>query len=68
MVFNNKLFDYLTDDEDCDFEFKVLEKLSKIGEVMAYKHNGFWECMDHERDVSHLNNLWRKNQARWKVW
>ena len=43
MVFNNKLFDYLTDDEDCDFEFKVLEKLSKIGEVMAYKHNGFWE-------------------------
>ena len=68
MVFNNSLLKHLTSDEDCDFEFNVLEKLSKEGEVMAYKHNGFWECMDHERDVVYLNRLWDKGQASWKVW
>lgn len=68
MVFNKNLMNYLTKDEDCDFEFNALEKLAKEGEVMVYKHNGQWECMDHERDVKYLNDLWNDNKAFWKVW
>jgi glucose-1-phosphate cytidylyltransferase len=68
MVFNKGLFNHLRSDEDCDFEVGPLEKLSKQDKVMVYKHEGNWECMDHERDVQHLNKLWNANKAFWKVW
>jgi len=68
MVFNKELLDYLTPDEDCDLERGVFEKLTETGEVMVYKHDGNWECMDHERDVVHLNKLWINNNAFWRVW
>lgn len=68
MVFNRNLLEFLTEDEDCDFEFDALEKLATNGEVMVYKHEKQWECMDHERDVDHLNFLWNNNKAFWKVW
>jgi glucose-1-phosphate cytidylyltransferase len=68
MVFSKELLDYLTEDEDCDFEFGPLENLASQGEVMVYKHGGNWECMDHERDVIYLNKLWKENKAFWKVW
>ena len=68
MVFNKNLLDCLTEDEDCDLERGSLEKLTKEGEVMVYKHTGNWECMDHERDVGHLNHLWNTDKAFWKVW
>lgn len=68
MVFTSDLLNYLTEDENCDFERGPLEKLTKLGEVMVYKHEGNWECMDHERDVDHLNKLWNMNQAFWKFW
>ena len=68
MVFNNTFLDYLQPDEDCDLERGAIEELSSKGQVMIYKHEGNWECMDHERDVKHLNNLWNKNNAFWKVW
>ena len=68
MVFNRNLLDYLTLDRECDFEFDALEQLTASGEVMVYKHEGQWECMDHERDVIHLNKLWIDKQAFWKKW
>ncbi len=68
IIFNNELLDYLTEEESCDFEYGALEKLTKKGEVMVYKHERNWECMDHERDVQHLNKLWDTNKAFWKVW
>jgi glucose-1-phosphate cytidylyltransferase len=68
MVFNRNLLEFLTEDEDCDFEFNALEKLAQKGEVMVYKHEGQWECMDHERDVQHLNQLWNDGKAFWKKW
>mgnify|MGYP001361547267 CR=1 FL=1 len=68
MVFNKNLLDHLTEEEDCDFEFNALEKLASIGEVMVYKHNGHWECVDHDRDLIHLNKLWNDNKAFWRVW
>ena len=54
--------------ENCDFEIGALDELVKNKQVMVYKHGGNWECMDHERDVDHLNNLWNTNKAFWKKW
>lgn len=68
MVFNKKLFDYLTPDKDCDFEFGPLEKLASEGQVMTYKHDGFWECADTVRDIENLNKLWETGKAFWKIW
>ena len=68
MVFHKRLLDYLTPDKDCDFEIGAIERLTAAGEVMVYHHSGRWECMDHERDVTRLNRLWREGQAFWKAW
>lgn len=67
-VFNKKIFDYLDYAEDCDLEIGALEKIAAAGELMVYKHKGFWACMDTLRDVEHLNLIWKKDQARWKCW
>lgn len=68
MVFNKELMTYLTPAKDCDFEFGVLEELAKKGQVMVYEHKGFWECIDTERDLNHLNKLWSQGNASWKLW
>ena len=68
MVFNRNLLDFLTTDENCDFEYGPLEELASKGEIMIYKHDGEWECMDHERDVIYLNKLWNNKMAFWKIW
>ena len=68
MVFNKELLDYLSEDKSCDFEFGSLEELAKKGQVMAYKHEGSWECVDHERDLVFVNNLWKTGEAFWKMW
>jgi glucose-1-phosphate cytidylyltransferase len=67
-VFDRRIFSYISEDEDCVFESKPLENLSKDGELMVYNHNGFWQCMDTMRDMTLLNNLWKRNKAPWKVW
>jgi glucose-1-phosphate cytidylyltransferase len=68
MVFNKELLSYLSTDEKCDLEIGAFEQLVKNNQVMVFKHEGNWECMDHERDVEYLNNLWNKNKAFWKKW
>ena len=67
-IFKREFLDYLTPDEDCDFEFGALQKLAKDGELRAYNHTGFWQCMDNVRDRDYLNKLWDNNEAEWKVW
>lgn len=67
-VFNRKLFDYLTEDDKCDFEHGPLEEIAAKGELMVYTHDGAWACMDTLRDVEYLNKLWQNNEAFWKVW
>ena len=66
MVFSKKLLNYL--EKDSDLEFGPLEKLASQGQVMAFKHNGFWECADTVRDINNLNKLWVSNEAPWKLW
>jgi len=65
-VFQKQFFDYVTPDDDCDFEIGPLEKLTTEGELMVYPHKGGWACMDTFRDTQHLNKLWNNDQAFWK--
>ena len=66
-VLNRKVFDYLGGD-DCTFEREPLERLARDGELMAYKHEGFFFAMDTYREYEYLNQLWSTGQAPWKVW
>ncbi|WP_319543668.1 glucose-1-phosphate cytidylyltransferase [uncultured Pseudodesulfovibrio sp.] len=67
-VLNRTIFDHLTTDEGCDLEYGPLEKIAADGELMVYRHGGFWGCMDTLRDTEHLNKLWDQGNAEWKVW
>ena len=66
-VFNRRVFDYLGGD-DCVLEQNPLEKLAQDGELMAYKHDGFFFGMDTYRDYRYLNELWDSAQIPWKKW
>ena len=68
MVFDRELLDYLSSDEKCDLEYGAFERFAEEGQIMVYKHTGKWECVDTERDLIHLNNLWKNNNAFWKKW
>lgn len=67
-VFNRKIFEYLTPDDDCDLEYGPLEKIAEQGELMVYTHRDFWFCMDTLRDTEKLNKMWKDSQAPWKLW
>jgi glucose-1-phosphate cytidylyltransferase len=66
-VFQTKFLTYLKPDADCDLEFGALQKLADLRQLQAYKHSGFWQCMDTMRERDYLNKLWEKG-APWKVW
>lgn len=68
MICQPELLNHLSLDPTCDFEFGPLEQLAKKGEVMMYEHPGFWECVDTERDLNHMNSLWSSGKATWKIW
>ena len=59
--------DYIEGDETA-FEREPLEHLAEDKQLMAYQHDGFWQCMDTLRDVRLLESLWRSGKAHWKVW
>ncbi len=67
-VFNKKMLSYLTEDENCDFEFGPLQQIASGGELSAYRHDGFWQCMDNVRERDYLDQLIKTNKAPWKVW
>lgn len=67
MVLEPQIFDYLIDDTTV-FEQEPMSKLVKAGELMSYRHEGFWQCMDTGREKNTLEALWTDNKAPWKVW
>ena len=67
MVLEPEVFDYLTDDA-CVLERDPLERLAQEGELMSYRHEGFWQCMDSMREKELLELMWNKGNAPWKVW
>lgn len=68
MVMEPSVFDYLDWDEWCILERTPLENLAREGKLGIYKHPGFWQCMDTQRDRSLLEGLWAGGQAPWRVW
>lgn len=67
LVFEPAIFDYLSDDK-CSLESNGLERLAADRQLAAYRHEGFWQCMDTLRDKNLLERLWAENQAPWAVW
>ena len=67
-VFERRLMGYLTEDENCDFEFGPLQQIAKEGQLKAYRHGGFWQCMDNVRERDYLDLLVREGKAPWMVW
>jgi glucose-1-phosphate cytidylyltransferase len=61
------IFDYI-DGDDTHFEKEPLENLARDGQLMAYRHREFWQCMDTIREKRYLEELWANNNAPWKVW
>ena len=66
-MFEPGVFDYLPDDKTV-LEGAPLERLARDGQLMAYKHHGFWQGMDTLRDRQLLEQLWASNTAPWRRW
>ncbi len=67
MVMEPRVFDYLEDDNTV-FEKYPLERLAMEGNLKAYRHDGYWQCMDTKREKDRLDELWSNGNAPWKVW
>ncbi|MFT5113900.1 MAG: glucose-1-phosphate cytidylyltransferase [Parasphingorhabdus sp.] len=66
-VLEPQVLDYISGD-DIAFEREPLEQLARDRQLMAYRHEGFWQCMDTLRDKVLLESLWQNGDAPWKVW
>jgi glucose-1-phosphate cytidylyltransferase len=64
--FEPKVFDYL--DADSVLEREPLERLAAGGDLRAFRHEGFWDCMDTYKDAVVLNDLWTAGRAAWRIW
>lgn len=67
MVLQPDIFNYIEGDGTV-FEKETLEAVLMLGELKAYKHNGFWQCMDTQREKERLEKMWESGQAPWKLW
>ena len=67
-VFDRRVFEYLPADADYPLEQEPMMRLAEDGELMAFEHEGFWQCMDTVRELSVLRNFWETGEAPWKVW
>ena len=68
MVMEPEVFRYLNEDENCILERRPMETLAQEGRLGIYKHSGFWQCMDTQRDRGRLERLWSDRDAPWKIW
>ena len=67
MVLNPGIFDYL-DGDDTIFEREPMQSLAAEGELKSFYHDGFWQCMDTQREMKKLEELWQSGEAPWKIW
>ena len=67
MVFEPQFFDYI-DGDDTVLEKTPMDRLVENGQLSAYVHKGFWQCMDTVREKEKLEKLWRSGDALWKIW
>jgi glucose-1-phosphate cytidylyltransferase len=67
MVLDPKVFDYI-DGDSTVFEQDPLNRLAAEGQLCAYRHEGFWKCMDTQREKMQLEEMWASGRAPWKIW
>ena len=67
MVLEPEIFDYLQDDNTI-LEQSPMQNLAAEGKLMGYYHDGFWQCMDTQREKKLLEDLWASGKAPWKRW
>ncbi|MEO0530275.1 MAG: glucose-1-phosphate cytidylyltransferase [Planctomycetota bacterium] len=67
LFFQRGFLDYLSEDEACVLERTPLVKLAKDNQMSLYRHHGFWQCMDTQRDHDGLNAMWTRGEAPWAV-
>ncbi len=68
MVLEPQVFDYISDGDKTVFEKGPMMKLAAEGNLMGYKYDGFWQCMDTKREMDRLEEMWDSGNAPWKVW
>ncbi len=68
MVMEPGVFHFLRTEESCVLERQPMEALAQAGQLGLYKHKGFWQCMDTQRDKILLEERWKSEHAPWKVW
>jgi glucose-1-phosphate cytidylyltransferase len=66
-VFEPEMLDYIENDQ-ISLESECLHRLAADGQLAAYRHEGFWQCMDTLRDKRLLETLWQEGRAPWKTW
>ena len=64
-VFNEVIFNYLNDKDDCDLEYGTLDVVAHEKKLYAYKHNGFWQCMDNIREKEYLDEMIKSKNTPW---
>lgn len=67
-VLSPKIFDFINNGDKTVWEQDPLQNLARKNELMAFKHNGFWQPMDTLRDKFFLEQMWKENNAKWKKW
>jgi len=63
-----QIFNSIKDKHSEIWEREPLENLAKAGQITAFKHEGFWKCMDTLRDKIELETIWSSGKAPWKIW
>ena len=66
-VLEPEVLDYI-DGDHVMWEHAPMSRLAQDGELMAYRHDGFWQCMDTLREKHVLEKLWQSGEAPWKLW
>ena len=67
-MFEPGVFDYLTGGDACIMEREPMERLAADGQLMAYRHEGYFQAMDTYREHEALNKVWNSGQVPWKIW
>mgnify|MGYP003318064633 CR=1 FL=1 len=67
MVLNPEIFNYIEGDKTI-FEKSTLQRIAEDGQLMSYRHKGFWQCMDTKREQDILEHMWESGSAPWKIW
>jgi glucose-1-phosphate cytidylyltransferase len=67
-VFQRSVLNYLSENPTCVLEKEPMETLAAKGELMAWRHTGYWQCMDTTRDLDSLQKTWSDGNAPWKKW